>query len=154
MPFVNYPSKTQLGLGKDAICTSCLEEFGILEVMGRCHSVTESMALNPREPLRGVMENHQLFGHRSEQITREKAKRLGASYLASGRRASTTLNAIVLVEEKCQIGNRVTGKMPLSIVRLPTVASNDVTELADAWRDIAEARQVAKQESTCRVKRA
>ena len=77
-PFVNYPNKTQLGLGKNTICTFGLGETGLFEVMGRRCSNTENRALSSRALLlRGVMEMHRLLGHPSEKITRDTAKKLG-----------------------------------------------------------------------------
>ena len=74
-PFINYPNKAQLGLGKNTICTFRLEESGLFEVMGRRCSNTENRALYSRALLsRGVMEMHRLLVHPSEQITRDTAK--------------------------------------------------------------------------------
>ena len=76
-PFINYPNKAQLGLGKNTICTFRLGESGLFKVMGRRCSNTENRALSLRALLsRGVMEMHRLLGHPSEQITRATAKKL------------------------------------------------------------------------------
>ena len=76
-PFINYPNKAQLGLGKNTICTFRLGESGFFEVMGRrCNH--ENRALSLRALLsRGVMGMRRLLGHSSEQITRDTAKKLG-----------------------------------------------------------------------------
>ena len=77
-PFVNYPTKAQLGLGKSTICTFRLGKYGLLKVMERRCSNTGNRALSTRALLsRGVMEAHRLLGHPSEQITRDTAKQLG-----------------------------------------------------------------------------
>ena len=76
-PFINYPNKTQLGLGKYTICTFRLGESGLFEVMGQRCTNTENRALSSRALLsRGVMEMHRLLGHPSERITRDTAKQL------------------------------------------------------------------------------
>ena len=43
-PFINYPNKAQLGLGKNTICTFRLGKSGLFEVMGRRCSNTENRA--------------------------------------------------------------------------------------------------------------
>ena len=83
-PFINYPNKAQLGLGKNTICTFHLGESGLVGVMGRRCSNTENRALSSRALLsRGVMEMHRLLGHPSEQITRDTAKQLGVQLSGS-----------------------------------------------------------------------
>ena len=76
-PFVNYPNKAQLGLGKNTICTFRLGESGLFEVMGRRRDMKDKALSSRALSLRGVMEMHRLLGHPSEQITRETAKQLG-----------------------------------------------------------------------------
>ena len=77
-PFINYPNKARLGLGKNTICTFRLGESGLFGVMGRRCSYTGNLALSLRASLsRGVMEAHRLLGHPSEQVTRDTAKQLG-----------------------------------------------------------------------------
>ena len=77
-PFLNYPNKAKLGLGKNTICTFRLGESGLFEVMGRRCSNTENRAMSSRALLlRGVMEMHRLLGHPSEQITRDTARHIG-----------------------------------------------------------------------------
>ena len=69
-PFINYPSKAQLGLGKSTICTFRLRQSGLFQVMGRRCSNTGKRALSSRALiLCGVKETHRLLGHPSEQIT-------------------------------------------------------------------------------------
>ena len=77
-PFINYPNKAQLGLGKRAICVFRLGESGLFEEMGRRCNNTGNKALSFRALLsRGVMGTHRLLRHPSEQITRDTAKQLG-----------------------------------------------------------------------------
>ena len=77
-PFINYPNKAQLGLGKTTICTFRLGESDLFEVTGRRCNKPKNRALSSRALLsRGVMEMHRLLGHPSERITRDTAKQLG-----------------------------------------------------------------------------
>ena len=49
-PFINYPNKAQLGLGKNTTCTFHIGESGLFEVMGRRCSNTENRALSATIP--------------------------------------------------------------------------------------------------------
>ena len=76
-PFINYSNKTQFDLEKNAICTFRLVESGLFEVLGRRCNKTGNKALSLKVLLlRGVMA-HRLFGHHSEQTTREMVNQLG-----------------------------------------------------------------------------
>ena len=66
-PFINYPNKVQLSLGKNTICTFRLGESGLFEVMGQRCSNTGSRVLSSRALLlRDVMEMHRLHGYPNE----------------------------------------------------------------------------------------
>ena len=77
-PFIIYPNKTQLGLGKNTICILRLGESGLFKVMGRPCRNTGNRALSSWALLsRGIVEMHRLLQHPSEQITRDTAEKLG-----------------------------------------------------------------------------
>ena len=85
-PFIIYPNKAQLGLGKNTICTFRLGESGLLRVMERRCGNTGNRALSSWALLsRGIMEMRRLLRHPSEQTTRDRAKQLGVELFGPWR---------------------------------------------------------------------